>query len=284
MSANVWFEEVERGLKEEILRTVEYLTPAGVKEPVSKEMVFVRDPEEDLREEEIPCVTITPIMNRFDTRRYNPNPVVINRDTKNNTVHMQESAVPFNLTYQIDFWSRYREDMNIMTSSWIKKHFHQFNLPVVDDGGVVRSSNALIYENMRPVDLMRNQKRLYHSIISYVIWVELDDEVGYNVSMVADRVVKAESTGSTDEPAVNEFRDYSNLFCKDEDSFGALKETVNEGVTLSSDSENQEVMFTNVQGCTLNQTSMGEIECYDKVTQNGVTTTKYPTVYGYIEA
>lgn len=284
MSANVWFEEVERGLKEEILRTVEYLTPAGVKEPVSKEMVFVRDPEEDLREEEIPCVTITPIMNRFDPRRYNPNPVVINRDTKNNTVHMQESAVPFNLTYQIDFWSRYREDMNIMTSSWIKKHFRQFNLPVVDDGGVVRSSNALIYENMRPVDLMRNQKRLYHSIISYVIWVELDDEVGYNVSMVADRVVKAESTGSTDEPAVNEFRDYSNLFCKDEDSFGALKETVNEGVTLSSDSENQEVMFTNVQGCTLNQTSMGEIECYDKITQNGVTTTKYPTVYGYIEA
>ena len=284
MSANVWFEEVERGLKEEILRTVEYLTPAGVKEPVSKEMVFVRDPEEDLREEEIPCVTITPIMNRFDPRRYNPNPVVINRDTKNNTVHMQESAVPFNLTYQIDFWSRYRDDKNIMTSSWIKKHFRQFNLPVVDDGGVVRSSNALIYENMRPVDLMRNQKRLYHSIISYVIWVELDDEVGYNVSMVADRVVKAESTGSTDEPAVNEFRDYSNLFCKDEDSFGALKETVNEGVTLSSDSENQEVMFTNVQGCTLNQTSMGEIECYDKVTQNGVTTTKYPTVYGYIEA
>ena len=268
MSANVWFEEVERGLKEEILRTVEYLTPAGVKEPVSKEMVFVRDPEEDLREEEIPCVTITPIMNRFDPRRYNPNPVVINRDTKNNTVHMQESAVPFNLTYQIDFWSRYREDMNIMTSSWIKKHFRQFNLPVVDDGGVVRSSNVLIYENMRPVDLMKNQKRLYHSIISYVIWVELDDEVGYNVSMVADRVVKAESTGSTDEPAVNEFRDYSNLFCKDEDSFGALKETVNEGVTLSSDSENQEVMFTNVQGCTLNQTSMGEIECYDKVTQN----------------
>ena len=284
MSANVWFEEVERGLKEEILRTVEYLTPAGVKEPVSKEMVFVRDPEEDLREEEIPCVTITPIMNRFDPRRYNPNPVVINRDTKNNTVHMQESAVPFNLTYQIDFWSRYREDMNIMTSSWIKKHFRQFNLPVVDDGGVVRSSNVLIYENMRPVDLMKNQKRLYHSIISYVIWVELDDEVGYNVSMVADRVVKAESTGSTDEPAVNEFRDYSNLFCKDEDSFGALKETVNEGVTLSSDSENQEVMFTNVQGCTLNQTSMGEIECYDKATQNGVTTTKYPTVYGYIEA
>lgn len=284
MSANVWFEEVERGLKEEILRTVEYLTPAGVKEPVSKEMVFVRDPEEDLREEEIPCVTITPIMNRFDPRRYNPNPVVINRDTKNNIVHMQESAVPFNLTYQIDFWSRYREDMNIMTSSWIKKHFRQFNLPVVDDGGVVRSSNVLIYENMRPVDLMKNQKRLYHSIISYVIWVELDDEVGYNVSMVADRVVKAESTGSTDEPAVNEFRDYSNLFCKEEDSFGALKETVNEGVTLSSDSENQEVMFTNVQGCTLNQTSMGEIECYDKVTQNGVTTTKYPTVYGYIEA
>ena len=192
MSANVWSEEVERGLKQEILNTVFYLTDTGIKAPLTEDMVFVRDPEEDLREEQIPCVTITPLYNRFDVRRYNPNPVIMSRNDEENLLTMQDSAVPFNLFYQIDFWSRYKEDINLMTSTWLRKHFRQFNLKVVDDGGTERSSNVIVNESLRESDLLKNQKRLFHSIISYVIWVELDDEVGYNVHMVAERNLSAE--------------------------------------------------------------------------------------------
>lgn len=198
MSANVWFEEVEKGLKEEILNTVKYLTTMGTIEPVTDKMVFVRDPEEDLREEQIPCVTIAHIFNRFDARRYNPNPVIMGKNEEENLLSMQDSAVPFNLTYQIDFWSRYKEDINTMTRTWLMKHFRQFNLKVIDDGGVERSSNVLLNESMKSSDLIKNQKRLFHSVISYVIWVELDDEVGYNVHMVADRVLKADSSESSE--------------------------------------------------------------------------------------
>ena len=172
MSANVWSEEVERGLKQEILNTVFYLTDTGIKAPLTEDMVFVRDPEEDLREEQIPCVTITPLYNRFDARRYNPNPVIMSRNDEENLLTMQDSAVPFNLFYQIDFWSRYKEDINLMTSTWLRKHFRQFNLKVVDDGGTERSSNVIMNEPLRESDLLKNQKRLFHSIISYVIWVE----------------------------------------------------------------------------------------------------------------
>lgn len=192
MSANVWSEEVERGLKQEILNTVFYLTDTGIKAPLTEDMVFVRDPEEDLREEQIPCVTITPLYNRFDAKRYNPNPVIMSRNDEENLLTMQDSAVPFNLFYQIDFWSRYKEDINLMTSTWLRKHFRQFNLKVVDDGGTERSSNVIVNESLRESDLLKNQKRLFHSIISYVIWVELDDEVGYNVHMVAERNLSAE--------------------------------------------------------------------------------------------
>lgn len=192
MSANVWSEEVERGLKQEILNTVFYLTDTGIKAPLTEDMVFVRDPEEDLREEQIPCVTITPLYNRFDARRYNPNPVIMSRNDEENLLTMQDSAVPFNLFYQIDFWSRYKEDINLMTSTWLRKHFRQFNLKVVDDRGTERSSNVIVNESLRESDLLKNQKRLFHSIISYVIWVELDDEVGYNVHMVAERNLSAE--------------------------------------------------------------------------------------------
>lgn len=199
MSANVWYEEVERGLKEEILKTVKYLSTAGTIELVTSDMVFVRDPEEDLREELIPCVTITPLFDRFDPKRYNPNPVIMSRNEEENMLEMQDSAVSFNLYYQIDFWSRYREDMNVMTRTWLKGHFRQFNLTVIDDGGVERSSNVLLNEQMKSSDLLKNQTRLFHSIISYVIWVELDDELGYNVNMVADRVLEADSSEQNSE-------------------------------------------------------------------------------------
>lgn len=184
MSANVWFEEVERGLKEEILNTVFFLSPEGEKVKVTDDMVYVRDPEEDLKEELLPCITITPLFNKFDPKRYNPNPQVVDRDEENSTMTLQDSAVPFNLTYQLDFWSRYKEDINVMTSSWLRGHFRQFNLKVVDDSGTERSSNVLVNETMKESDLLRNQKRLFHSIISYVIWVELDDEISYNVDMI----------------------------------------------------------------------------------------------------
>lgn len=202
MSANVWSEEVERGLKQEILNTVFYLTDTGIKAPLTEDMVFVRDPEEDLREEQIPCVTITPLYNRFDARRYNPNPVIMSRNDEENLLTMQDSAVPFNLFYQIDFWSRYKEDINLMTSTWLRKHFRQFNLKVVDDGGTERSSNAIVNESLRESDFLKNQKRLFHSIISYVIWVELDDEVGYNVHMVAEREILVQNRRKEETPNV----------------------------------------------------------------------------------
>lgn len=184
MSANVWYEEVERGLIQEILNTVKYLDSTGSVTPITEDMVFIRDPEEDLKDEVFPCVTITQLFDIFDSRRYNPNSVVVSRDYENGTAEVQESAIPFNLTYQIDFWSRYKEDINLMTKTWLQSHFKQFNLSVVDDGGTQRSCNTLMNESLKSSNLLVNQKRLYHSIISYTIWVEMDEEISYTVNMV----------------------------------------------------------------------------------------------------
>ena len=113
---------------------------------------------------------------------------------------MEDSAVPFNLTYQIDFWSRYQEDMNNMTMLWLAKHFHQFNLTVIDDGGTERSSNCLMIGVPFKSDLVLNGERLFHTIISYQIWVELDSETRYNISMITERDFSIEdSTGKESE-------------------------------------------------------------------------------------
>lgn len=191
MSANVWFEEVDRGLIKEILKTVKYLNEEGVIIPINSDMVFVRKPEDDLTDEVFPCITISNISDQFNPKRYNQiGSVKVGEDIENKKAIMEKIAVPYDLTYQIDFWSRYREDINVMTRTWLIEHTWQFNLPVIDDGGTERTSNVLMKEGLKESNLISDQKRLFHSIISYTIWVELDDEVRYNSSMVTEEAIR----------------------------------------------------------------------------------------------
>ena len=194
MSANVWFEEVNIGLLEEIKNTVRVKNSKGVLKALKDEALLIRKPEEDFKLEVFPCVSIYNLSYKHDPARYNPSPVIIEEDEKNKVAVMEDSAVPFNLDYQIDFWAKYQEDMDCMTRTWLSKHFRQFNLKVVDDGGVERTCNCLIQGSVAKSDLVLNGERLFHSIIKYQIWVELDDETRYNKPMVIQRSIDATNT------------------------------------------------------------------------------------------
>lgn len=194
MSANVWFEEVNIGLLEEIKNTVRIKNSKGVLNALKDEALLIRKPEEDFKLEVFPCVSIYNLSYKHNPVRYNPSPVIIEEDEENKVVVMEDPAVPFNLDYQIDFWAKYQEDMDCMTRTWLSKHFRQFNLKVVDDGGVERTCNCLIQGSVVKSDLVLNGERLFHSIIKYQIWVELDDETRYNKPMVIQRSIDATNT------------------------------------------------------------------------------------------
>ena len=194
MSANVWFEEVNIGLLEEIKNTVRIKNSKGVLNALKDEALLIRKPEEDFKLEVFPCVSIYNLSYKHDPVRYSPSPVIIEEDEENKVVVMEDPAVPFNLDYQIDFWAKYQEDMDCMTRTWLSKHFRQFNLKVVDDGGVERTCNCLIQGSVVKSDLVLNGERLFHSIIKYQIWVELDDETRYNKPMVIQRSIDATNT------------------------------------------------------------------------------------------
>ena len=194
MSANVWFEEVNIGLLEEIKNTVRIKNSKGVLNALKDEALLIRKPEEDFKLEVFPCVSIYNLSYKHDPVRYNPSPVIIEEDEENKVVVMEDPAVPFNLDYQIDFWAKYQEDMDCMTRTWLSKHFRQFNLKVIDDGGVERTCNCLIQGSVVKSDLVLNGERLFHSIIKYQIWVELDDETRYNKPMVIQRSIDATNT------------------------------------------------------------------------------------------
>ena len=194
MSANVWFEEVNTGLLNEIRDTVRIKDANGVLVALDDKALIIRKPEEDFKFEVFPCVSIYNLNYRHDPLRYNPAPVKVGVDLENNVVLLEDPAVSFNLNYQIDFWSEYQTDMDCMLRTWLIRHFRQFNLKVIDDGGVERSCNCLMQGSVVKSDLILNGERLFHSIIKLQIWVELDDETRYNKPMVADTTINTNKT------------------------------------------------------------------------------------------
>ena len=166
MSANVWFEEVNTGLVEEIKNTVKVKDSHGVLTALGDENIVIRKPEEDFKIEVFPSVSIYNVTYKHDPLRYNPNPVVVSTDKENKIMTLEDPAVAFNLSYQLDFWAKYQTDMDSMTRTWLLKHFRQFNL----------------------------KDRLFHSIVNLQIWVEIDDETRYNKPMVVTRDIDTQQT------------------------------------------------------------------------------------------
>ena len=181
--SSIWKEEVDIGLINEIFNTVRVPNSKGILVPLSskEKQVLVRKPEEDFKPEKYPCVSIYNTGDNFSTDRYNPNK--IKKRLPNGVMKLEDSAVPFDLTYNIDFWARYQTDMNAMTKEWLKHHFRQFNLLVIDDGGNEVYVNCLRSGNARKSDLISGGERLFHTIISYRIWVEIKDETQYNTNV-----------------------------------------------------------------------------------------------------
>lgn len=193
MLANVWFDEVDSGLLKEIKNTVKVMNHDGSLISLEDDAIIVRKPEEDFKLEIFPCVSIYNLSYKFDHRRYNPEPVKIGEYPEDSVAIYEDHAVPFNLTYQIDFWAKYQEDMNFMTKTWLMKHFRQFNLDVLDESGVSRSCNCSTQGKVTKSDLVLNSERLFHSVIKLQIWVELDDETRYNKPMVVRRNISAKN-------------------------------------------------------------------------------------------
>lgn len=187
MSSSVWFEEVNTGLIEEIKKSVMIVSESGEKVPIQN--VMVRKPEEDFKIEKYPCVSIYNRTYKHDPMRYSPDAVKISIDRGTKTVEMEDTAVPFNLRYQIDFWSEYQVDIDSMTASWLIKHFRQFNLSVIDSGGNKRTCNCMTKGDVIRSDLVKGDKRIFHAITNLEIWVELDEETRYNKPMVTNIII-----------------------------------------------------------------------------------------------
>lgn len=178
MPENVWEEELCTGLIDELKKSLGNLCP-------SDSAFFVRKPEEDFKFEVFPCVSVYLKEYKFDPQRYCDVPDMVDKTADKKFAILEDQAIPFNFNVQIDFWTRYQKDRDTLVKTWLNTgHFKQFILPVYDDGGEKRYANAFINGSIKKVDLLDGNKRIFHSIVEYTIWVELDSGLRYNKAMV----------------------------------------------------------------------------------------------------
>lgn len=183
---SIWKEEVDIALCRELKESVYYYSKSGERLCIPK--ALVRKPEEDFNPVEYPCASIYNTGDKFNPIRYKPKDEPVSVDPYRNLATMKKRAVTFDADYTIDLWSLYQRDMNEMVRSWLINHFRQFNLPVVTSTGEKGNVNCLQLTGPVKSDLISGGKRLFHTVFSYRIWVEISDENLYNVN-VATKVL-----------------------------------------------------------------------------------------------
>ena len=169
MSESVWFEQVDIAFKRLLQRVIQ-IDGKPVK-------VVIRKPDEDFNTEDYPLVSVYNLYDRFSKIRYSSEPIVVSKNEEANSLILEDSALPFDLFYQIDFWATLQTDMNSMTRQWKSFSKSWFNLDVSDMSGISRSCFVLSRNDFNKSDLMQNGKRFFHSFGTYKVQVELDEKV-----------------------------------------------------------------------------------------------------------
>ena len=182
LSESVWFEQVDTALVNYIKGIVKLPNANGVLTPIP---VKIRKPDEDFKIEEYPCITLYNLYSKRDEERYFPDKVVVERDHERGTLIEERGAIPYSLFYQFDFWARQQSQMNDMTRIWLGHHPDKcFNLPVKDISGKKRSSFVLMTDDLKKSDFLTDTKRTFHSVLTYKVWVEIDERIRNESSMI----------------------------------------------------------------------------------------------------
>ena len=167
---SVWITEVGIALKKLVEATVTCPNKDFI--PVSVKCIPTY-PEKGVFDSKLPIVSFFSYNQRFDINRYDPSDVKV---VNNGVIHYEKQALPYNLSYQIDFWSEYASDRDFMTLKWLSKVPKRSLLEVVDNKGVTRYCNMFMQSSKSSEEKdTLSPKTIFRQTYTYFIYVEIDE-------------------------------------------------------------------------------------------------------------
>lgn len=181
MRADVWYEEVDRALIKYIKSNILVIDRKTKKYvPLN---VIVRNPQGDAQIQN-PCATIYHYGEYQDKFRYEWQNQVVSKDLEKGVATISESAKPYNMLVQIDFWSDYQKEINDMTKQWCSSFDYQGYLEVVDSSGETRYC-TVNKKGFNKQDYNDTGERQFQRTYNYEIWVELDSGKSTDINIMS---------------------------------------------------------------------------------------------------
>lgn len=165
MSNSVWYGEVDLALVK-LLKKI-----------FGETVQIYFNSNRDLNNKKIfyPYIKITHLGEKFAFDRYDPNRQIVSVDTENNTSIVEDSAIPYNLSYQIDVISDSNKSNNSNTLKWASNVRAFSTLKVIDNGGVERSCFMSCQQPINLEETVSDDKVIFRHIIRATIRVEVDE-------------------------------------------------------------------------------------------------------------
>lgn len=185
-SETVWFEQIYGALIPYIKSVVTHRNAEGTMQAL--EYVSVRKPEEDFKVEVYPSVTLYTLSYRHNAYRapqYTAKYLEYDKSSGSYEAKLEDYAIPFDITIQIDFWSKFQSQMGDMTSSWLAKAYKQFNLSAKTVSDTPISVNCVRTGNVAIQDFVDGIERKFHQAMTYRIWAEIDERIQKDTQVVA---------------------------------------------------------------------------------------------------
>lgn len=163
---SVWFEQIDEALLKFISETV---VLDGV--PISS---VVRKPEDEFNLKDYPLACIYSNNPKFIPERYVKRKIRVS-EVVNNVAKFEDTAKPYELSYQLDFFAVKQSTMNDILRQWSVKVDRHINLPVIDMSGESRTVFVLFKNDWGKNDTLDNGERVYHTFCSFMVRTELDE-------------------------------------------------------------------------------------------------------------
>jgi len=186
---SVWFKQVDKALIESVNQNIYYLDSEDNQISLP---CFVRLPDTEIKVESFPCATLYPFLVKADPQRMlERSKVVVSKDIENGIAEVEKRIKAYNLFYQIDFWAKYYEDIQLITMLWANLYSKFNTLSVIDTDDNNRICHMIEFPNSGEVmDTVRqDNERILRRTFSYMIKVEVDENISEEVKIVTNREV-----------------------------------------------------------------------------------------------
>ena len=183
-SATIWNREIFAGMMELFKEVFENKFP-----------VVVRKPDEDFKVETYPSIVLQITGAKFSAgRSVKRERIMVSKDYENYTGVIRKTALPYDISLQVDFYSDSENTLDNMVIKWLSKNRRDFVLNVKNRGGddddcLVIPDNGTVELNVRRLDEMNGKDRLFRACMNYIVYGRIEEAETEEIPLLRKVVV-----------------------------------------------------------------------------------------------